>query len=260
MAKAITITNSVFNNSGTSGAMIYACGAVTLVNVEANGNVTSGIYIQNTSYGSYNLSVTNVKTNDNRNGDGLRFVSTGAVTARDLTALNNKQNGMHFGTNGGAEIGNFTLSGTNLFSGNSLNGLRIESAGNVSLTQVTAEKNGQSGVAAAAYAGTGTLTLNKVYANYNGGFGVAGSSNNTILLNTVYALNNGTVADSDGIYMVQGSITATTSLLNCVMQGNTGSGLEVDTAGDRSSISINANTTYFGNDVDDSGDPEVFIH
>jgi hypothetical protein len=233
---------------------------VTLVNVEANGNVTSGIYIQNNSYGSYNLSITNVKTNGNQNGDGLRFVSTGAVTARDLTALNNDQNGMYFGTNGGTEIGNFTLSGTNLFSGNSLNGLRIESAGNVSLTQVTAEKNGQSGVAAAAYAGTGTLTLNKVYANYNGGFGVAGSSNNTILLNTIYALNNGTVADSDGIYMVQGSTTATTSLLNCVMQGNTGSGLEVVTAGDRSFISINANTTYFGNDVDDSGDPEVFIH
>jgi len=261
VAKAVTINNSMFDNSGTSGVMIYACGAVTLLNVDANGNSTSGIYIQNTSYGSYNLSVTNVKTNGNQNGDGLRFVSTGAVTARELTALNNKQNGMHFGTNGGAEIGNFTLSGTNLFSGNSLNGLRIESAGNVSLTQVTAEKNGQSGIAAAANAGTGTLTLNKVYANYNGGFGVAGSSNNTILLNTVYALNNGTTADSDGIYMIQGSTTASTSLLNCVAQGNTGSGIEIDIDIAGSALQpIITNTTYFGNDVDGSSDPEVFIH
>jgi hypothetical protein len=166
---------------------------------------------------------------------------------------------MYFGVVG-TEIGNFTLSGTNFFSGNGYNGLQIESNGNVSLTQVTAEKNGYSGIAASAYIGTGTLTVTKAFVNYNGRYGLAGSANNTILLNTIYALNNGTAGSYDGIYMVQNSTTASTSLLNSVAQGNAGSGIDFDIASS-GVMPVISNTTYFGNDVDGiNNDPDVNIH
>ncbi len=258
IAKPVSILNSTFNNSSSSdGLSLHADAQVTLLNVEASGNAGGGIYAKNDYTGSYNLTATNVDVNGNQASEGLRFYSTGAVTARDLTAFGNAANGMWFGSSG-QEIGNFTLSGTNFFSGNVSNGLRIDSVGNVNISQVTAEKNGNSGLQVNANAGTGTFTINKANLNYNGFWGVLGYAENTILLSGINALNNGTKGNYDGIFLTQES-TGSTTIKNSCSQGNAGSGIEIDIAGGAPQPII-TNTTYFGNDVDGLGDAEVFIH
>jgi hypothetical protein len=260
LAKLVNINNSIFNGSGSDGLMLLADAAVTLLNVESSANTGSGIYVRNNYWGNYNVALTNIHVIANRNGNGLELVSSGAVTARNLAAFANNNHGMLFGSSG-AEIGNFTLTGINYFSGNGQNGIQIESIGNIYLTQITAEKNGFSGVSAASQAGVGTLTVNKLYANYNGRYGLIGNANNTIKVNTIHALNNGTAGSYDGINLVQNSTIAATSVLNSVAQGNTGSGIEIDIDIAGGALQpIITNTTYFGNDVDDTGDPEVFIH
>jgi hypothetical protein len=181
--------------------------------------------------------------------------TSGAVVARDISTNANGSLGTVFGDVSNP-IGSLTLTGTNNdFSVNGTDGLSIFSTGNVSLTSLAASKNNGSGVVVDV--DSGTVTISKAYSDFNGENGFEINAANTIVLNTIYALSNGFTANFDGVYVIQASATANTTISNSVAHGNFGSGLDIDVNGVSPIIT---NTTYFGNDVDSSGDLEVYVH
>jgi hypothetical protein len=169
-------------------------------------------------------------------------------------------------TNAAKGYGNITFSGVNSISNNYGPGLlfNINNYGNVSLSSVTADKNGLNGIHINYVDnGTteGTISLKNVNTNYNSFLGLKITARSSISLNTVYAQNNGTnsVQESDGVSIIQNNDTALTTITNCVFTGNTDSGLEMDTNGGINPVITN--TIYFGNDVNnDGGVKDVDIH
>jgi len=255
IARLISVSNSRFENASGSGLLIYADAAVTLTNVAANNNQSGGISIRNDYYGDYTVTLTGIQAYVNGSGDGLNVRTSGAVVAKDLKSGLNGASGAVFG-DASNPIGSLTMNGTaNDFGANGEDGLVIFSTGNVSLTSLATSRNNGSGMVVDV--DTGTLTINKAFSEFNGENGFVIYAANTIVLNTIYALSNGFTGNFDGVYVVQTSAAASTTISNGVVHGNFGSGLDIDVNGVSPIIT---NTTYFGNDVDSSGDLEVYVH
>ena len=255
IARLISVSNCQFSNASGSGLVIYGDAAATLTNVAANNNQSGGISIRNDYYGDYAVTLTGIQAYINGSGDGLNVRTSGAVVAKDLKTGLNGASGSVFG-DASNPIGSLTLTDAfNDFSANGEDGLVIFSTGNVSLISPTTSKNNGSGMVIDV--DSGTLTISKGYSDFNGENGFEIYAANTIVLNTIYALSNGFTANFDGVYVVQTGAAANTTISNGVVHGNFGSGLDVDVNGVSPIIT---NTTYFGNDVDSSGDLEVYVH
>jgi len=251
---------------GTGGLGIFAKGAVILNTVDASSNIGYGIRIDNTYLSNQNVSLTSVSTFVNSH-KGLDVTTTGNVTGSGLTSVANGNQGTHNGatitTNGAAAgYGSVTLSGTSFFGNNTGNGLQVSIAnfGNLSLGGVTAEKNRAIGVLASVNHATnaGTVTITRSNMNYNARAGLEITARNSVLLNGIYALNNGTAGDYDGVLVTQNNSGATNTIQNCVLHGNTGSGLDIERNG---SSTVITNTTYFGNNINNAGgELDVYLH
>ncbi len=152
----IIITDSTFNNNtglNADGLSVSTTGAITIKNLSANGNTIKGASLLNAS-GTVAKAVTlNGYNNFNFNGgDGLFISSIGAVTLSNVTAMYNVAGSGVFVDNCSYNFGtdycnnliasNVTIKGTNNFSNNGWDGLRIWSSGVITLNNVTANDNG----------------------------------------------------------------------------------------------------------------------
>jgi hypothetical protein len=132
------------------------------------------------------------------------------------------------------------------------------------MSGVTAEKNGATGIWASVNHATnaGTVTITKSNVNFNAQIGLGITARNSVLLNGIYALNNGTLGDGttdyDGVLITQNNSGTTNTIQNCVLHGNTGSGLDIARNG---STTVITNTSYFGNNINNAGgEKDVYLH
>jgi len=106
------------------------------------------------------------------------------------------------------------------------------------------------------------VTITKSNVNFNAQIGLGINARNSVLLNGIYALNNGTLGDGttdyDGVLITQNNSGATNTIQNCVLHGNTGSGLDIERNG---STTVITNTSYFGNNINNAGgEKDVYLH
>lgn len=150
----VTINNSDFSSNSAVGIYIASRGVVTLNNINANDNDDIGALIDNTfdvKAQAVNLTGTN---NFNYNGkDGLKVYSMGVITLNYINAsYNTGGSGVYVdnclqstpGLSGCANTfaSAVNLKGTNVFSYNGWDGLRVYSNGAITVTNIIATNNG----------------------------------------------------------------------------------------------------------------------
>jgi hypothetical protein len=262
--KPITLTGTNhFEGNHDDGLSATSLGAITVNNLFANWNSGYGAYLDNnwvyyvgptqqSAVGG--ITVTGYGTFDGNGNNGLGAFSTGAVTMTNLSASNNGNIGVRIGNpvNISAAPG-VTITGTNQFNGNGTDGLRIGTYGAITLNNITANWNGQSGygggaggngvyldncraatpgIAACTATTPKTITLtgvNTFYGNHNNGLFFDASGN--VILNKVTAdgNNNDNVNASigSGLYgRSGGSIT-----LTCGSMANNGNPVSTEAYG-----------------------------
>jgi len=174
MPKAVKITGTNnFNNNSLAGLNITTNGAVTLSNITANGNNSTGIHINGSSADNNTAHVTITGKNQISNNTAINlYVATkGNITVSNLTAsYSNSGQGAYLYNDYVGTIASVTVSGTNSFVDNNSGGLTIFSNGAITMTKITADGNGGTGIIADTDAATITLTC--ASAINNAGYGV----------------------------------------------------------------------------------------
>jgi len=261
--------NSFSDNMGLYGLDVASKGAITLTNVTADGNRTSGATLDNTS-GSSDVTIngTSNSFSDNTGSYGLAVASKGAVTLTNVTADGNRTSGATLDNTSGS--GDMTINGTaNSFSNNIETGLTINSYGDVNLSGVTANGNrhagAQVGGSPAFIAGdvtisdstfnanrdgldveaVGSITITNVTADSNGSFGAG-------LIGDVFVTINGSGnsfsgnGDSGVVVGSINSITLTNVTANSNGLGGAGLYCYGDVTINGSSNSFSGNLAYDG--------------
>ncbi len=253
-AKNVTLSRIISDdNEGDAGIDVYSKGVITLSYMEDRGNDSHGIRLSNlTADTPQAVIVTRTSIDGNASGYGLYIRSFGDVTLNNVSVLNN-MNGADINNSSSpsAKVTVLGSLGQNTFSGNDVDGLKVVSNGNVSLTSIVADQNGRKGI----FADAGdTLTASNLWTSRNGyqGLDLVAGSNMTI--SNVQCFSNGATANEDGL-LVRLDTGATLKILNSAFVGNYGSGIAVN--GTLSPILVN--TLYFGNDADGSGDTNLYI-
>jgi len=148
--KSVTIKDTSFDFNDNDGVSIQTKGVVTWTNGGASHNRSSnGAIVSNYGAGSYRPVSLSGLTFDGNAIFGFNVQSIGAITLKNVGASNNLNgNGATLDncmySSGCTGVGNVTLSGTlglSDFSGNKYGGLTINSAGNISVTNVNASDN-----------------------------------------------------------------------------------------------------------------------
>jgi len=152
----VAVNDSRFNNNTgvtPNGLTIISKGTVTLKNVTANGNSGYGVYIENHNATTPKAVTINGTNHFSYNGwDGLRVKTKGAITLNNVTAMGNTQgHGAYLdncGFNYTTDVCTYgvangvTIKGSNNFSNNGHDGLRVFSGGVITVSNITASGNG----------------------------------------------------------------------------------------------------------------------
>jgi hypothetical protein len=212
-AKAVSVTgNNTFNLNTNVGLFVSSIGAVTLSNISASNNNT-GADINNalgSSTAGVTLTGTNV-VNDNVN-NGINITSYGAIKANNLLANSNNGIGAYL-FNSGATVGKpgVTLTGTNEFKYNNFFGLSISTNGPVSVNNVSANTNNQTGVSINSTSGLNSaITFTGTnYFNDNGYSGLVIQSAGQVTISNITANGNGTSMISGyGVSITNSTLTS----------------------------------------------------
>ncbi len=165
IAKTVTLTGyNYFNDNNNGGLSILSFGAITVNNLNASGNTTTG--------GNYGVTLDNQRTNfptltpqadsigtilltgygifNNNDAGGLLVLSHGNVTLTNLTANDNGVGGVYVNAQKNTigsklYVASVTITGVNYFAGNSGDGLYIEADGKIAVSNVNASRNTDDG-------------------------------------------------------------------------------------------------------------------
>lgn len=153
----VVVNDSTFNENNGSvnsgGLSIISKGTVTLKNVTASGNALYGVNIYNVDAATPKAVTLNGTNQFSYNGgDGLSISTKGIITINNVTAIRNTggsgANLDNCDYNTGTDLCNYTsaagvtIKGTNNFSDNGWDGLRVSSGGVISISNITANNNG----------------------------------------------------------------------------------------------------------------------
>ncbi len=196
----ITISNiTIQGATGTNALQVFTTKNIVLTNVQSNNNTGRGALLQNDS-GTGNITVTNSQFNGNgtTDGEGLRAESKGTITLKDITAnLNGGVNGygVYLYNRFAATPKPITLTGTNTFNNNDVDGLYISSDGVITLNNIIATGNSGSGASLvnntnAAVPNGITLTGTNLF-NDNTAVGLNVTTFGPIKVSNIYANSNG---------------------------------------------------------------------
>ena len=247
-ADGVTLTRIQNDSNGNSGLYVVTNGAISLSYAV---DYADGIYLNNSSASSaQDVTVTRSKFDGVTAGSGLEVITKGDVTLDNLAATNSL-NGVYVDNSAG-DNATVTLSdkkGESVFRSNTQYGLLIISTGDVSLGGLTAEANGSDGVSVST---SGSLSVSDALLYRNGKAGINATANEGVTLTKVRSTFNGSSSDGDGVTLtvVDGSDV---EISYSVFNGNYGSGIDI--TGDASPELYK--TTYFGNDMNNSGDPNL---
>ncbi len=234
-----------------------------------SGNQSTGLVIDTTG----NLQINNIKANDNKVGALSVNVRNGNISLANITA-NNNSGWASVSLNNyftEASTGNVTISGSNSLSNNSAMGLYVRSNGTISLSGITAQGNGTTGIYAEGLGIDKNLTVQNVNTHLNGALGGGSqhahglhlkAAGGTIRLTNVKSSNNNDYNSaavtplSTGLFIDNG--TGLVYLTNCLFFGNGDSGIR---AMRNLSQLIFSKTYYFGNNVKDRVDmPDLRLY
>lgn len=265
-AKAVTISGTnTFNNNGTSsagsGLYVTSLGAITVNNVNAsnngNGGFGHGADLNNNNGGSTaGVTLTGMNIFSGNQGNGLTVASFGAIKASNLYANSNVNMGASFNNSTVATTTQFvTLTGTNEFKYNGVYGLTIQSRGQISLNNITANNNGQTGVSLNNTLGVPPSTMGVTISGTNmfktnGYSGLVIQTNGTVTLNNMTAEGNGTSNTTGAGVSVNNGNNA--SLANVTISGfnsfndNYDAGLSIISSGMVTLNNVTANNSERG--------------
>ncbi len=150
--KSVTLGGvNTFDYNFLTGLNVVSSGMITISQVMANGNSGNGASLDNCAYDggsacltpkAYNVTITNPGTFIFNGGTGLYIHTTGVVSLKNINASDN-HNGLSISNDGNLHLQKaVTIGGTNVFNGNYYNGLDINSYGAITLSNVTANENG----------------------------------------------------------------------------------------------------------------------
>jgi hypothetical protein len=150
---ATTLDWNNFNNNGQDGLDVYSNRAITLNNIWSEGNIDVGAHVDTSmhygAYASQNVTFTG-RTSFNGNGNGgLQVYADGNITIANLTANSNSGDGAYLDNYlSGVGHGNVTITGTNSasFNGSGGDGLYVDTDGNFTISNITADGNANDGI------------------------------------------------------------------------------------------------------------------
>ena len=211
---------NTFSNNTYSGLNIRAGGSISLENITANDNQDYGAYLYNRNGNNGSITLSGTSVFNHNASSGLAAYSDGDITLRNLTAGADAATGNGaFGVlvNNSTGAGNVALSGTNLFTNNTSDGLRIVSSGNIVISgTLTASDNDNHGAFlnnSADITFTGTSTFN-------------GNASNGLRISSA------------------GNVTSTTSL---TANDNDRYGVLLDNTAGPGSVTLSGTNTFSGN-------------
>lgn len=201
----VTISGyGTFNGNTSTGLYVESNGAITTTNLSAQLNNDTGVYLD--TYGLTKIQTVTLKGNNtfNINGNagfesGLIVFADGNITVSNLTASQNYYDGAYLNNYTNwflgppfTTFGSVTITGFGNFYNNNLgSGLYIWTEGNVSMSYVTANQNGDDGVAIDAK-GKVSLTCVLVTDNTSFGFVIYNQPVTYITIKGLSAVGNGT--------------------------------------------------------------------
>jgi hypothetical protein len=194
-----------FYDDYSGGLSVYSKGPITLNNVQATHASTAGAIgarLDNTASGFGSpQNVTIAGTNDfsYNNGESLDIMAYGAISLNNMTAGSSTTGNGVVLDNGCVDLGSgctatlaraVTITGTNIFNNNHLDGLDITTLGGVTASNLTTAYNGQNGVDISAVGNVTFSGINQSYGN-TAGFGLSIHTSGAINLGNVTSNNNG---------------------------------------------------------------------
>ncbi len=192
---------NVFNNNHLDGLSVYSGGSIMINNLTASGNILGrGAYLDPYMEGG-NVTLTGANEFDNNGDNGLyvnvAFHHNSDVNINSITASGNGVRGVFIVGWGEGSSGDVTLTGTNVFTNNSEQGLTVFSNGGITLNNIIAIGN-LHGVAIQQYHLTKpvilTGTLNAFY--NNNGDSLIVWAYGPIVLSNISAIGN-----TNGVYL-----------------------------------------------------------
>jgi hypothetical protein len=240
-------TNNINSNTST-GLDITLTGAITVNNLTANGNGTSGYGIGADLLNAFTagqfVKLTGTNTfNANRN-EGLYIETQGAVSLNNVSANDSLQAGgaVIYNNDGGAgSPQNVTLTGVNNFNDNKYDGLDIYSYGVIAIHSVTANRNGIPGSPPVAYAYGAYLD------NCNWSGACTTVTPKAVILTGVNTFNDNT---NRGLYVLSmGPISSATTLTASDNDTSYGALLDNEEPGALGGVSLLGVNTFNGNGI-----------
>jgi hypothetical protein len=193
--KAISLSKVTINENFGFGLEILTSGPVTYTTGTANDNFSptgNGISVYNIGA---NSPVTISKVDINNNGlEGLYVTAKGNITLDDVMVAGNKNNGARLDNSSGTGSVTVKSATGREIRDNGRVGLLVTSKGNIVLTNISINNNGNSGALLDNQSGTnGTVTINNtMYTNWqeNGDFGFTINTPGAVRINLVDASGN----------------------------------------------------------------------
>ncbi|MGH9851105.1 MAG: beta strand repeat-containing protein, partial [Blastocatellia bacterium] len=147
-ALGITLAGTnIFSENDNHGLLVLSKGAIKANNLVNNANGEYGAWLDNTGAASAQAITHTGRSEFKFNGGGLKVESNGAISLANVVATNNSlYEGVNL-NNSGSTVGSLvTLTGTNSFTYNRLEGLVVTSKGVITISNLTASFNGQGAV------------------------------------------------------------------------------------------------------------------
>ncbi len=257
LPKPVTITASRFiQNMGTyDGVYVDSIGPITITSVVSGENGRYGGSFDNSFAPTTPALVTISKSTFEGNANlGVKVKSKAVIAVSGITVWGNQAGGALFINSTSPTSAAVNVLGTNVFVDNASEGLRIESNGLVTVAGTTASHNGLQGILILT---NGAVTITGSQTNLNAWEGVLTNTAGNVILSSLVALSNGYSANLAGVNIT--STAGKVTILNSSMIGNTAQGILVDVT-DPNTQFILTNTNYFGNDIDQSGDENKYVH
>ncbi len=202
--KSITLKGYVVaNGNDKDGLHVASNGAITASNISANGNGANGAWLYQSAGAKGGVTVTGSSFFSDNNDYGMSIDGQGFIKLNSITATYNGMNGLYAQNKDHsapykASAHYVTLSGVNNFSANGWHGLQIFADGNITLSNVVANWNGQGGAlvdncfwdGSTCQTGHGNIVMNGVNTfNHNSGVNVT-QSGLYVFTNYVATLSN----------------------------------------------------------------------
>jgi hypothetical protein len=239
-----SISNSNFSSNHLTGLDLTTNGAITLTNINSQYNLGYGVLLENDfgAKGSVTILTSGTGTNwiQSSPNDGLKIISNGSVTVKNLTSTGNTGNGISITTGNGFPVTLINIT----TSYNSLDGINVTDNGGVVMDQVNAIQNTGNGVILDVNPGLSKpVTVTRSSFSFNNLLGLQVVTDGLITVNNITATSNYGIASVD--LENQGATALVgVNILNTyggnTFTNNSGEGLVVKTKGNIVANGLNA--------------------